>query len=311
MKTRSLDPPLFYDPPPALGPGARVAVVAPSSPFDREAFEEGVSRLRERYEVTYDPGILSRKGFLAGDDDRRARELLAALESPGVAAILAARGGYGATRLLPLIDRAVVARAHRLLVGFSDITALHAVWARAGVRSIHASMVAALGREDPARLRSLVEVMEGAIPPPFTGLQTLAPGVAVGPLVGGNLAVLAAMLGTAHFPPIEQSILFLEDVDEHPYRVDRMLTSLRQSKKLLAVAGIALGRFDHCRPRAEDGVRVEEVLRERLAHLGVPVVAGIEAGHEGENREILLGTPVRLDADRGRLEVLEPVVRRA
>jgi muramoyltetrapeptide carboxypeptidase len=198
-----------------------------------------------------------------------------------------------------------------LLVGFSDITALHAVWARAGVRSIHASMVAALGREDPARLASLVSVMEGAVPAPFEGLERIAPGVVEGPLLGGNLAVLAAMIGTPYFPPLDGAVLFLEDVDEHPYRVDRMLTTLRQSGQLRAVAGVALGRFDHCRPRAEDAVQVAEVLRERTFDLGVPVVAGVEAGHEGENREVLLGTPVRLDADRGRLSYLEPVVRRA
>jgi muramoyltetrapeptide carboxypeptidase len=137
-------------PRPVLRPGIRIQVIAPSSPFPLEDFERGVARLRQRYDVRFDPGLQERTGYLAGSDDRRATELLAALEDDSVHAIVVARGGYGATRLLDRFSPELVARHPKLLVGFSDASALHALWARAGLGSLHASMVASLGRASGA-----------------------------------------------------------------------------------------------------------------------------------------------------------------
>jgi muramoyltetrapeptide carboxypeptidase len=284
-------------------------VVAPSSPFDPDAFERGVARLRERYDVRLDESIFARRGFLAGDDARRSAELLRALRDPSVAAIVAARGGYGATRLLPDIAVQEVREGGKLLVGFSDVTALHATWSRAGLRSLHAPMVASLGRATPEKVRRWMAAVEGAPPPPLEGLQTWSSGTAEGPLAGGNLAVLCALVGTPHAPPLEGRVLFLEDVGERPYRVDRMLTTLRQAGWLDAVCGIALGAFTDMRP-GPDGVPVEEVLHQELAQLGIPVVAGVPAGHVDDNRELPLGARVRLDGTDGRLAFLESAVRR-
>lgn len=265
-------------------------------------------RLRERYEVTYGEGLLARKGYLAGDDARRLEELRAALVDPAVDAIVAARGGYGATRLLPRLDPALVARHPKLLVGFSDVTALHAVWARAGVRSIHGPMVAALGRAPPPLVERWVRAVEGEPAPACDGLETLAPGRATAPLVGGNLAVLCALLGGPHAPSFEGRVVFLEDTGERPYRVDRMLTTLRQAG-LGRAAAIAVGQLTDCAPNP-DGVEARDVVAERLSDLGVPVVCGVPAGHVDDNRELPLGAPVRVDADAGRLELLEPAVAR-
>lgn len=296
-----------FDPVPALREGCHIRVIAPSSPFPLADFERGLARLRERYRVSHRDDITARCGFLAGDDARRFAELEEALADPDVDAIVAARGGYGATRLLRHLEPANVRAARKLLVGFSDVTALHALFARAGLRSIHGAMVAGLGRADPDAVARWIAAVEGALPAPLTGLRAIAGGVAQGPLLGGNLAVLAALSGTAHAPPIDGAVLFLEDVGEAPYRVDRMLTTLREAGWLDRVAAIALGRFTRCDPR-DDGVGVDDVLADRLGDLGVPVVAGIPAGHERDNLELPLGAPVRVDADAGALVFAEPAV---
>ncbi len=282
-------------------------VVAPASPFPLHDFERGVERLRARYRVSFREDIVARHGFLAGSDARRLAELREALADPSVDAIVAARGGYGVTRLLSRLHPEAVRDAKKLLVGFSDLTALHALWARAGLRSIHGPMVCALGRAEPAQVERWMAVAEGGAIEPFRALEPLAPGVAEGPLVGGNLAVLAAVAGTAHAPPLEGAILFLEDVGEAPYRVDRMLTTLRDAGWLARVAGVALGTFTGCHAR-DDGRTVDEVLADRLGDLGVPVVRGIGAGHVPDNLELPLGARARLDADRGALDLLERAV---
>lgn len=289
----------------ALRPGGHIRVIAPSSPFPREDFERGVARLRERYRVSFGHDLFETHGFLAGDDARRLAELRDALADPDVDAIVAARGGYGATRLLESLRPEEVRAAPKLLVGFSDVTALHALWARAGLRSIHGPMVAALGRAEPSWVERWIAAVEGGPLAAATDLETIAPGEAEGAIVGGNLAVLAALAGTPHAPPLEGAVLFLEDVGEAPYRVDRMLTTLRQAGWLGRVRGVALGSFTACDPRA-DGRTVEAVLRDRLADLGVPVAAGIGAGHAPDDRELPLGAPVHLDATRGVLRFLEP-----
>ncbi|MFW5875232.1 MAG: S66 peptidase family protein [Myxococcota bacterium] len=293
--------------PPALQPGGCIAVVAPSSPFDRDAFDRGVARLRERYDVRYAETLFVRSGFLAGDDDRRAEELLAALRDPAVHAVVAARGGHGSTRLLHRLPPEEVRAARKLLVGFSDVTALHAAWARGGVRSIHGPMVAALGRTGPRAVERWVAAVEGRVPDPLEGLEPMCGGIAEGPLIGGNLAVLAALVGTPYAPPLDGAVLFLEDVGERPYRVDRMLTTLRHAGWLDRVAGVALGAFTECDP-GPDGTPMADVLRERLAHVAGPVVSGVPAGHVDDNLELPLGAPVRLDGNSGRITFLQSAV---
>jgi muramoyltetrapeptide carboxypeptidase len=283
-----------------LRPGARIQIVAPSGPFDLDEFERGVARLRARYDVRYEPQIAERAGYLAGTDDRRARELLAALHEPEVHAIVAARGGYGATRLLDRIGEGEVARHPKLLVGFSDVTALHALWARAGLCSIHGPMVAAIGRADDAQVARWCRAVEGELPAPFTGLRALAPGRAHGPLLGGNLAVLTALIGTPYAPPLAGCVLFLEDVGERPYRVDRMLTTWSHAGWLSLPRAIVLGAFTDA-ATGPDGVAVEHVLEERLGALGIPVLAGLPAGHVDDNVELPFGATAVVDAASGTL----------
>lgn len=282
--------------PAALVPGDHVALVAPSGPFDCDAFERGVELLSSRgYVCHYDEAIFARDGYLAGDDVRRERELLRALADPAIKVLIAARGGFGATRLLPRLSVSAVRAAGKGLVGFSDITALHALWARAGVASLHAAMVAKVGDLDDALQLRWLHALEGAPSPALTDLTTVVPGRVVGPLVGGNLAVLAALVGTPFAPPLDGSVLFLEDIGERPYRIDRMLTTLTHAGWFEQVRGVAFGAFTDCAPGV-DGVSGRDVLVRHAEALGLPCVLDVPAGHVDDNRELPLGRTVTLDA---------------
>ncbi len=291
-----------------LAAGARVGLIAPSSPFDPADFERGVAVLCVRYDVSFDSCILDRAGYFAGDDAKRLAALQAAIDDRSLDGIVAARGGYGSTRLLSRLDRSALAQRPKLLVGFSDISALHAVWARERVLSVHGNMVAALGRSHPALAERYLRALEGDFPDAYSGLHTIVSGEAEGVLLGGNLTVLTALLATPHALPCEGAILFFEDIGERPYRIDRMLTTWRDAGAFAGVQGIVLGAFVQGEPGA-DGVRTEDVLAERLGDLGVPVVSGLAAGHLDDNVELPFGRRVQLNGARGELTVL-PLDRR-
>lgn len=302
------NPSLRFSRVPALRPGSHVRLVAPCGPFDREAFERGVAKLRKSWVVTYDESIFESEGFLAGSDARRLAELNAALTDQGVDAIIAARGGYGSMRLLPDLDPQLIARANKLLVGFSDMTALHAAWQRAGLRSIHGSMVASLGNAPDERLERWINALSGHAPYSGHSPRWVTRGRVVAPVVGGNLAVLCALLGTPYFPPVDDAILFIEDVGEAPYRVDRMLTTLTLAGVFERAAGVLVGEFTKANAEG-DGRNVNDVLRERLGRIDRPVYCGVPAGHVEDNWEIPLGGVAELDADRGSITFLEGAVQ--
>lgn len=284
------------DPPPrAIAEGSRLGIVAPAGPFDEEAFRRGVDWLRHRYEVVFGEEIFHRTGYFAGSDGRRLAELRAAIEDPSIDAILCARGGYGATRILPGLDLEAIREANKLVVGFSDITALHALWSRAGVCSVHAPMVAALGSaSEPIRERWIAAIEDPGASRRWK-LRRIAGGdsPAEGILFGGNLAVLGALNGTPYAPPLDGVVLFLEDVGERPYRIDRMLTTLAQSGWFERVAGVVLGSFTEGEP-GDDGVTVEEVFDRHFADAPFPVLAGLSAGHIAENEPLVFGVRARI-----------------
>ncbi len=285
--------------PPPLRRGDRVAVVAPSSPFDLDRLERGLAWLRETFDVRDEPGLYQRRGYLAGDDADRAASLASALEDPSVRAVLCARGGYGAMRALENAgDRCLAAlRADpKLVVGFSDITALHAMASRAGVRSLHAPMVVAAGEAVSDDHSATLATLLGERPATWNDLdvwQWCGEASVRGVLVGGNLTVLASLLGSPWFPSLDGALLMLEDVGEKPYRVDRALTALRLSGALSKLAGVVLGDFARCEPNA-DAVTVEDALRDRLCDLGVPVVAGAPFGHGGRHSPWVQGATATL-----------------
>jgi len=283
--------------PPPLVPGDRVAVVAPAGPFPREELLRGLAWLRTRYRLKVSPGLFERDGYLAGSDARRSRELTAALCDDEVKAIVAARGGYGVMRVLDAIPWDELRRHPKWLVGFSDITALHAAAWAAGVASVHGPNVTGLGRgSSPAVRLAWIGCIEGSTSPRrWTGLRTLRGGEARGVLVGGNLSLLHAMAAAGRLVVPQGAVLALEDVTEAPYRVDRMLTSLRLGGYLARASAIVFGAFTRCATGA-DGRAIEEVLAECTCDLDVPVLAGAPFGHEAHNEAFVLGRVARVAA---------------
>jgi muramoyltetrapeptide carboxypeptidase len=294
--------------PAALRPQDRVAVIAPASGFERDAFDAGLALLDARYRTEYGNGLFERRRYLAGSDDRRLAELHAALTDPGIRAVFCARGGYGATRLLRQLAASAPAGAPKPLVGFSDITALH-LWLQAHGRiSIHGPVLTQLPRLPAATLTRLFDLLESVRPaPPLAGTATYVGGVAEGPLLGGNLSVFTRLLGTPYMPPLDGAILLLEDQGERPYRLDRMWTHLQLAGVFERVRGIVLGSFSACEERGADYTS-DEVLRELAASTALPCAAGLPIGHGDVNEPVPLGVRVRLDADAARLTFLEAAV---
>lgn len=284
--------------PPPLLPGDLVAVVAPASAFPRQELLRGLAWLRARYRLRISPGIFERYGYLAGPDARRVSELAAAMQDDEVKAIVAARGGYGTMRLLDSLPWDALVRRPKWLVGFSDMTALHATAWAAGVASVHAPNVTGLGREmtPAARFAWLACVEQPAASRTWRALSVLREGVAVGPIVGGNLSLIHAMAAAGRLVVPAGAVLALEDVTEAPYRVDRMLTSLRLGGHFARASAIVFGAFTRCAPGA-DGRTVEQVLADRTTDLGIPVLAGAPFGHDPHNEAFVLGRAARVIGD--------------
>jgi muramoyltetrapeptide carboxypeptidase len=279
-----------------LSPGDLVAVVAPSSPFPRDALLRGLAWLRCRYRLRFFAGAFSKDGYLAGSDERRSNELAAALADDEVRAVVAARGGYGALRVLERVPWDGFVRSPKWIVGFSDVTALHGMAWASGVASVHAPNATGLGRDCTAGERaawlSCLERPRDARA--WSDLRVVRRGKASGPLVGGNLSLVHALAAAGRLRIPDGAVIALEDVTEAPYRIDRILTSLRLGGHLARASAIVLGGFDRCAP-GSDGRTVEEVLEDRLGDLGIPVVAGAPFGHGTRNEAFVLGKDVQVD----------------
>ncbi len=281
-----------------------MAIVAPASPFDREELFRGLAWLGSRYRLVLRSDMLTRTGYLAGPDVRRASELAQAIADPSINAVVCARGGYGAMRILDAIPWSALAARPKWLVGFSDVTALHLSAIASGVASIHGPNVTGLGRSiTPAERASLLDALEGGgAALRWTGLRALSAEAAdvpvEGPLVGGNLALVEAMAAAGRLVVPAGAILALEDVTERPYRVDRMLTALRLGGVLQRARAIVFGGFTSCEP-GPDGTTVEDVLKDRTADLGIPVASCAPFGHGAPNHAFVVGARVRLDVRAG------------
>jgi muramoyltetrapeptide carboxypeptidase len=278
--------------PAPLQPGARVAIVAPSGPFDRQAFEKGLSIVAERYQPVFTDRLFDRQRYLAGSDSARAHELQTAFDDDDLKAIFVARGGYGAMRLLPSMRLSTP----KWLVGFSDVTALHLAVQTHGWCSVHAPVVTQLGTQSTDVSQRLFQALEGHPLPPLVGRKTVIPGFAEGPLMGGNLSVLTRLIGTPFLPSLNGAILLLEDIGERPYRLDRMWTHLKLAGVLHGLRGVVLGDFTGCE---ESGATYSsaDVLENLVGELGLPCASGFTVGHGDINCPIRLGAQVQLDAN--------------
>ncbi len=294
-----------------LRPGDRVAVVAPAGPVEADRLEAGLDVLRswglDVQVAAHARGTHERFGYLAADDASRADDLMRAWTDPEVQAVFCARGGYGVQRMVDLLDwESLAAAGPKALVGFSDITALHQAFAsRLGLSTVHGPVVTSLGSGDDAsraHLRALLlDPAPGLSLTPTAG-TALVPGRAEGPLVGGNLALLASEVGARNSLRAADSIAVLEEIGEDGYRVDRLLTQLLRSGWFDDVRGIVLGDFTDC----GSDEALEDLARDRLAPLGVPLLRGAPIGHGPRNLAFAFGVPAVLDADAGTLVLREP-----
>jgi muramoyltetrapeptide carboxypeptidase len=312
--------------PQRLQPGDTVGVIAPASPpADPANIDRAVDILHALgFKVKVGANVRKRRGFLAGSDRERAGDLMKMFTNREVRAVLCVRGGHGVTRLLPLLDFEEIRRHPKIFAGYSDITALHcALLQRANLVSFHGPMLNAdfvKHRFPPFTRDGLFRTLTqpaapGSICQGYRGktVSVLRGGIATGALVGGNLSILCALLGTPWQPSFRRKILFFEEVNEAPYRVDRLLTQLLNAGLLQQAAGIAIGLNPGCedrsvRRRNEFRQTIMDVFRDRLLPLQVPVVAGLPFGHVPLNATLPLGVPAMLDGNRGDLVVTGPAV---
>lgn len=312
--------------PPRLRPGDTVGLIEPAGftddLFDLDLVKETVAAMGLKPK----PGrhLAQRQGYLAGKDADRAADVNAMFADPEVRAVFAVRGGWGCARILPYLDFATIRANPKLLVGFSDITALHLAFAaRAGFPTIHGPNAAsgwprfswdafrAIAFDGATPLLVNPVAHEDRLVQRSGRIRTFRGGKAAGRLLGGNLTVLAALVGTPWMPAFDGAILFLEDVGEAPYRIDRMLTQLSLAGLLGKVAGVVFGQCTNC--AASDasygGFTVSEVLQQHLEPLGVPAFQGAAIGHVASQFSLPVGVRAEIDADLGSIRLLEPAVR--
>lgn len=295
--------------PQALRPGDIIGVAAPASPFDQQAFERGIAVLESMgYQVKIPENLFMRHGYLAGSDTDRAALLMNLFEDESIKAVFCARGGFGSMKLLPLLDFEMICARPKILLGFSDITALLVtIYNRCGMVTFHGPIVTSLKKDSDKTCSALVAAIGSSRPIVLKPGKAviLNPGQATGRLVGGNLTSLCHLMGTPYEPHFEGHLLFLEDRGEAPYRIDRMLSQLHLAGHLDGVAGVILGSFQDCGP-LED---VHSVIKEAFRHTGVPILAGFEIGHGTDNLTVPIGLEASLDTQDCSLQLQEPAIR--
>lgn len=298
--------------PNALKPGDTIAIVSPASLMDEDRLTRGCALLEAQgYRIRLMPHVYDHWFYMAGRDQDRAADLMAAFADPEVQAVMCSRGGYGCARLFPYLDLDAMARSAKLFAGFSDITTLHLALNRRGLVTFHTPMPITISYErEPWVLESLFRLLRGdaAAPVGAKRAETLVPGVAEGVVTGGCLCLLCDSIGTLDALETEGKILVIEDVDENPHRVDAMFTHLLNTGLLQKCAGIAIGEMTNTDEKADPtmgGRPWLDIVEDRVKPLGIPAVTGFPFGHMKTMLSLPLNIRARLDADAGTLEYLE------
>jgi len=312
--------------PPALRRGDTIGLVAPASPLAEARTRAAVTNLQKRGFIVRVERSGKRRGYLATSDEARASALNRLIHDPAVKAIVCLRGGYGSPRILDRIDYAALVKQPKIIVGYSDITALLiAVRQKTGLVTFHGPMGNELGAKrglSPFTEKYYWEALRNPATPLLTdwggersgGMRapiTIVGGEAEGVLVGGNLSVICSTMGTPYEIDTRDCILFLEEVSEKPFRIDRMLNQLRLAGKLQQARGILLGSFPGCKARDAEELALSEIFMDYFAPLGVPVLYEFPAGHVPDHAILPFGVKMKLDAIAGRLTILEPPVEPA
>ncbi len=295
--------------PRALNRGDHVALVAPASPYDDHALAAAMDILQSWDLVPEAPAVFTSQRYLAGTDAERGNALTQAFAREDIAAIMAVRGGYGSARLMNRFDPAIAAAHPKIFLGYSDLSILLSRLRReAGLVCFHGPMATSdlprISQDELERFRRFLFAEEGW----WAGrdLMCRVSGSGTGRLVGGCLSVLASTVGTPYEIDTRGNVLFLEDINEPPYRIDRALTQLLHAKKFEDVAAVILGKFHDCDPPGGSG-QVMAVFDEIVGKLGIPMVSGFDAGHKSGGAVLPMGCQVRVDAEAGIVELLEPV----
>lgn len=312
--------------PPALKEGSRIAVAAPASGVNERELGDGIAAL-ERFgcKVVLGKLVNRRMNYLSAPDEARAEELNAMLNDDSIDAILCGRGGYGVMRMLPMVDFEAIRRNPKAVIGYSDITALvNAIYSLTGVAAFHGPVASSafdaftlkhfhsvlFSKKAAGTAEESSEFQEISIE--SSRASTIVHGVGRGRLVGGNLTLVTATLGTPYEIDTTGALLFLEEVSEEPYRIDRMLTQLWLAGKLQSCKAIAIGQFKNTEARRDPTFDVSyslrEVLETRFKPLGIPTVYGLPIGHIRSKLTVPIGVLAELDATAGRLTLLEPAV---
>ena len=307
---------------PKLKKGDVIGIVSPASTIaDPSKIDRGVRYLETLgYRVELGRHLLKVVGYLAGTDEERVEDLHAMFRNKHVKAILCVRGGYGTPRILHLLDYKLIVRNPKIFAGFSDITAMElAIWRRTRLITFHGPM---LGVDFANQIEPFTEELFWRSVTSTAGHWTLTfegeplptmlvPGSATGRLLGGNLALVVSILGTAYQPDFRGSLFFMEDIGEEPYRIDRMLMQLRHASVLTSVHGLLAGQFTDCAPKdaTQPSLSLEEILKETARAVEKPFLGNLPFGHVEKKLTLPVGLKARLDAGAGRLEFLEPAVK--
>lgn len=303
--------------PRGLKAGSTIGIVSPASGSSSSEISDFVSVCTAwGVKIKLGRNISKRTGYLSAPDSERAAEFMSFIEDPSVDAVVCARGGYGVMRILPMLDFHAIRQSGKIIMGFSDITALLiAIQQLSGLVTFHGPV--ASSTFDPFTVESLKNIVvqkDKALPEAFrdSRLTTIRPGLAQGRLTGGNLSMIVSTLGTKYEIDTTDAILFLEEINEEPFRVDRMLTQMWLAGKLQACKGIALGNFRDCEARGTSitgpSFTLEQVFDQRLASIGIPVVYGLPIGHVKSKLTMPLGVRAELDATKKQLKFLESTV---
>ncbi len=298
--------------PRALLPGDLIAVVSPASSISRDRLERGTDLLEEHgFRVQLGEHVLAQTDYLAGSDEDRAADLMAAFRNPEAAAVLCSRGGYGCARLLPLLDLDEMAASGKMFLGFSDISTLHFALNRRGLVTIHSPMLLSFNVErEPWVLESFLNVLTGKDPIVANAPkgETIVAGQAEGVVTGGCLCLITDSLATPDSIDMQNKIVLIEDVDENPHRVDAMLTHLLNTGQIQQAAGIVVGEMTSTDDREDATIGKRpwrDIVIERLAPLGKPLVVNFPFGHCRGMLSLPLGIRACLNADEGTLQYTE------
>ncbi len=303
--------------PPRLKKGDMVGLIAPGSPFTNSQFKKAVKNIESLgLRIKYGKYLNEKNGYLAGTDEQRLSDLHEMFEDNAINGIWCIRGGYGTARLLPKIDYKIIRKNPKIFIGFSDITALlNAIFHKSGLVCFHGPV----GASDFTNftVNHLKQLIIDDVKQDLTitrrakedKFKVLNSGKAEGCLVGGNLSLIAALVGTKYQLSFKDKILFLEDIGEQPYRLDRMLTQIRQSSDLDKAAGIVLGIFENCDANNPDrSLTLMEMFDDQFSELSMPIVYGMPFGHVANQCTFPLGINVQFDADKGELKFQETAV---